>query len=780
LQTVAIMSKPGGKQTVKPSGSKSKQAAGGSKSKKSNDADFLKTDEVLQAVVLADSFKVKLRPLTLDTPKVLLPLVNVPMLDYTLEFLVSGGVQEIFVFAVAHAQQIADYIAKSKWSRLAPLHTIKVLMSKDCTSAGEALRHLDSLDVIKGDFILLSGDVVSNIKLDKVLKAHKERVKADKYNIMTMVLKNAEPGHRTRTLDDDMVVAMDSKTGHLLHYDNNASSGVVSTDLEVLSQAQGDIEFRYDLMDSHIDICTPEVLMLFTDNFDFEDIREDFVKGIIGMAEVTGHKIATHVISGEYAARMQDLRTYDSISKDVIHRWSYPLVPDHNLVGDTHYTFARGNIYKELQGLTLARSCRLVEDVVIGSGCSVGDNTVIAHSVIGRNVKIGANCRIENSYVWGDCVLGDGVVLTHAIVANGVTIRAGAKIGAGSVLSFNVTIGAHHVVPPYAKLTTAALPHDDDDDFASDDDDEDEAEPGAKSQSQTAVQLTDDDEWDEAVVGQGGVGRLYVEKIDEEDEDAVAASEVEKKFHLNSLAPTKEALLMTTHPLPADEEDAYLGGEGFEEDDEEETKEGADGEHKESLDAKELITDDDTLDANLAKFYNEVRETIRRGDDERLDVDAIVLEVASLKMVHHPSLSHYVGAVMTAMWCLAKGLPPAGPDVAYTATKDMLTSLRKALLHWCPILSKFCKQEEDQPHIMKGLRRACLYEAGRFAPLFSLTLQTLYEQEVLAEEAVLAWDEEMQSASEGPEKALWKRCSTFVTWLKEAEEESDEEDEDDD
>ena len=59
-----------------------------------NQGDIKRTD-VLQAVLLADSFTVRLRPLTYEKPKVLLPLVNVPMLNYTLEFLARGGVGEV-------------------------------------------------------------------------------------------------------------------------------------------------------------------------------------------------------------------------------------------------------------------------------------------------------------------------------------------------------------------------------------------------------------------------------------------------------------------------------------------------------------------------------------------------------------------------------------------------------------------------------------------------------------------------------------------------------------
>lgn len=130
------------------------------------------------------------------------------MIDYTLEFLGAGGVQEIFVICCAHAEQVKEYLAKSPWSQKGPELTLRVIISDQAFSAGidtshvrlnaisgsfwastcmhphidcihtthptgDALRHLDTLDVIKDDFVLISGDVISNIKLDTVLAAHK-------------------------------------------------------------------------------------------------------------------------------------------------------------------------------------------------------------------------------------------------------------------------------------------------------------------------------------------------------------------------------------------------------------------------------------------------------------------------------------------------------------------------------------------------------------------------------------------------------------------------------
>ena len=57
--------------------------------------DDIRREEGLQAVLLADSFTQTFRPITYEVPKVLLPLVNAPMLEYTLELLANSGVVEV-------------------------------------------------------------------------------------------------------------------------------------------------------------------------------------------------------------------------------------------------------------------------------------------------------------------------------------------------------------------------------------------------------------------------------------------------------------------------------------------------------------------------------------------------------------------------------------------------------------------------------------------------------------------------------------------------------------
>ena len=63
---------------------------------KVQDVDF---EDRLQAVVLTESFEDRFQPLTTVKPRCLLPLANTPLIEYTLEFLVTAGVRGCFWFA---------------------------------------------------------------------------------------------------------------------------------------------------------------------------------------------------------------------------------------------------------------------------------------------------------------------------------------------------------------------------------------------------------------------------------------------------------------------------------------------------------------------------------------------------------------------------------------------------------------------------------------------------------------------------------------------------------
>jgi translation initiation factor eIF-2B subunit epsilon len=235
--------------------------------KKSNENEDIKKGQKLQAILLAVSFTKYFRPISYIKPKVLVPLVNVPMLMYTIEFLAQNGIEEIFLFCVRHVEMIQQFVNQLS---LPSNISVRCIQSRSCLSQGDALRELDVMGVVRSDpFVLINGDVISNMDLKKAIAFHKEKRQQDGNCIMTVVLKQIQKSSGIRPLSQDLVIAQDRHTQQLLLFDNEISKTSVKIPLEVLEAHPG-LRLRTDLLDCQIDICSPELLLQFSDNFDYQ------------------------------------------------------------------------------------------------------------------------------------------------------------------------------------------------------------------------------------------------------------------------------------------------------------------------------------------------------------------------------------------------------------------------------------------------------------------------------------------------------------------------------
>ena len=118
----------------------------------------------LQAVILADSYNRRFEVLSLDQPRILLPLCSIPLLTWTLESLSLSKVKQVFVFCGAHMEKIRDFVSSvlshrtectelglgADECRTTPyrytMH-IQCLSSRTARTAGDALRDLDAMHV---------------------------------------------------------------------------------------------------------------------------------------------------------------------------------------------------------------------------------------------------------------------------------------------------------------------------------------------------------------------------------------------------------------------------------------------------------------------------------------------------------------------------------------------------------------------------------------------------------------------------------------------------------
>jgi translation initiation factor eIF-2B subunit epsilon len=427
-----------GPKTLKSLGSKAK----------SQDED---KEDVLQAVVIADTFESKFAPFTLERPRCLLPLGNVPILEYTLDFVAQSGVQEVFISAGSHTEQVEKFVNASRWKqKTSPFKKI-VFLKSAASSVGDVMRDLDQKGLIAGDFLSVSGDVISNYPVAEALRRHKARRQKDKNAIMTMLLREAGQSHqRSETSSVVSTFVLDSSTDRCLHYEEGQAGERHSLAIDPDMLSHPELDIRQDLVDCRIDICTPEMLSLWSDNFDNQSPRKDFLHGVLKDYELNGKTIHAHVFRDHFADRVGSLRAYDRLSRDIKSRWTFPACPDAAASCD----FSRRGTYQE-DGVTLARTCRVKPKSIIGRGTSIGDRSLIQNSVIGRNCQIGRNVQVIDSYLWDYVVIEDRAVITHAIIADEAFIGRGCRIEQGALLSFGVRIEQGRQIAAGSRITKA-------------------------------------------------------------------------------------------------------------------------------------------------------------------------------------------------------------------------------------------------------------------------------------------------------------------------------------
>lgn len=316
------------------------------------------------------------------------------------------------------------------------------------------MRDLDSRDLVVGDFVFVFGDVVSNIAIGPALADHRARREKDKNAIMTMVLRKVDLGHRTKSRGRQPAFIIDADHDRCLHYEElgfrSGNGHSVSFDPDVLT-SHDTIEIRTDLIDCNIDICAPDVLGLWSDNFDYTTTRRSFLFGVLKDYELNGKTVHTHIVPDQYAARAKNSRMYHAISKDIIGRWTYPFCPDSNFMEDQSYHFAKACFLKE-DGVSLARTSVVQKRTVLGQGTNIGERSTVRDSTLGRRCRIGSGVVISGSYIWNNVEIGEGTKVQQAIIADDAMIGKDCTIEPGALISFGVRVVDNTTVPRKSRV----------------------------------------------------------------------------------------------------------------------------------------------------------------------------------------------------------------------------------------------------------------------------------------------------------------------------------------
>ena len=648
-----------------------------------------------------------------------------------------SGVGDVYIYCGAHTAQVESYIQASKWHPLtspaSPFHTLEIVKTT-ARSVGDALRDLDARDLITGDFLLVHGDLVSNLPIDTALAAHRARRIADKNAIMTMILRSGGLGsHRTKSHGITPIFVVDPTKNRCLHYEEMhplQADKFVNIDPDLVS-THSEIELRTDLIDCGIDICTPDVLALWAESFDYEVPRRHFLHGVLKDYELNGKTIHTEIVEDHYAARVFNIQSYEAISKDVLGRWTYPLVPDSNLLAGQSYKFERGGLCKE-NGVVLARTCKAGKRTVLGQDTSIGDGSIVANSIIGRRCQIGKNVNIQNAYIWDDVVISDGSTVDRAIIASNAAVGKNCKIHPGALLSFGVRIANEKEVKAGARITRTKRK--------------------LESEEGVAQAVSSEPE----IVGEGGEGYEFHDEDEEDDEISTLQSNlIYSTAHLNISSESISTFSSETSGPSIKERSRTSSFTGS-------------------------ITSDDDPNSTNEAFHHDAVAGLYDALKDGGDIDAAKLEFMGLRLSNNASDHQIRRAIATAFAKhIAQLVENEKLDAPKAATQAFGLNGAKKFLEEVAIGME--RREEDQVDFLVCLQKDLAHRWSG-ATVLAAVCQRLYQIEVLEEEAYLRWWADAEALGEREGKVMKKvreKTKVFIDWFEEAEVESSSEEESD-
>lgn len=790
-----------------------------------------KHEQKLQAVLLADSFLNTFQPITLDktSPKVLCPLNNVTLLDYSIEFLAGAGVEELFVFCVTGGDAVEAYLEKSTWTS-----SIKVTCVKDSsvTNAGDALRELDKQNLIQSDpFILMTGDVVTNIDIVPALELHKLRHKKDSSAIMTVLMKevggwsvaqdhdhegkgknksggNSSTYHASsiRNLNDDLTVAFntaDPAGTRVLSYDSNPGNTGSTQIPTSFFASNAQIELRNDMLDTGIYICSPEVLARFSDEFDYLHISKFIANSVAEEEEGLQSKIyATVLKSNEYAARIHDLRTYHAVSRDLMKRWCFPIVPDNLPAGydkKYRYEMQRHMMYVEQKGKEKIGRCTVIRGPgMIGNKSKVDSECSIYRTVIGHNCTIGKNVSISDSHLWQYVTVEDGATISEAILCNHSVIKKGATVPKGCVIGRGCVIDEHITLPEFTRVTLFQDADDDDDFDAFDDDDSSSSssnnssgssngsgssslssDPGdvSKSVVNQADSTDTDIKNDQSIIGKNGQGRVWIPSYDnfithEDDFDSDDEEETSKR----ALDMVKmQSIGFDPANLFQKRMEQQLEADCVSDNEHEDENECGD-EDDEGFGLGDGPDDGSFIIGRQAGVdVVNVFKDICLEHDVNSDIGNLRIELNSFKFSQNASFGECVTGAMLAIF--------ERLNMTSDISSGKLVSTFKAELnHWGELLEKLCHSVEEEKSVITALEIAAtsggiIGEVLSREPSFRFILQTLHSEDIVSDEAIFAWANMLRQEDDGesPRGKLFLQGPTqeFLEWIEEESSGSD-------
>ncbi len=329
------------------------------------------------AVVLAAGEGTRLRPLTHNRPKPMLPAANQPVLKHVLDSLVEVDIGKIVLVVGYRRERVQEYFGSTY--RDIP---IEYVVQKKQLGSGHALLQAES--AVSGPCVVLNGDqLVDGDSVKRVLDEYEEtgsdvlavveRANASRYGVVKL------DGQRV----GELIEKPDSDEYRLINAGIYAFSEAIFETIRQTSLRDGELVLP-DAIERHIET---------------REVRAVHIDGLWADATYPWDllEIATEVLD---QGRVTEPEIRDRV-------WVDPAAHVHE-------------------------NATLIPPLVIGADCEVGPGTVVGPTVsLAQNTTLGSNVTIERSVIDTDCRIGHGSILVDAVLGQDVHLGVNTTVSGG-------------------------------------------------------------------------------------------------------------------------------------------------------------------------------------------------------------------------------------------------------------------------------------------------------------------------------------------------------------
>jgi mannose-1-phosphate guanylyltransferase / phosphomannomutase len=353
----------------------------------------------MKAVVMAGGEGTRLRPLTSNQPKPMVPIVGKPCMEHIVELLRRHGFDDIVVTLAFMPQAIRGYFGDGE------THGVSIRYSVEESPAGTAGSVKLAEDALDEPFLVISGDALCDIDLAELVRFHEE-----KEALVTIGLKSVD-----NPLEFGIVVT--DEDGRIERFLEKPSWGQVFT----------------DTINTGIYVLDPEVLRHVP-----ADRPYDFSKELFPLLLEMGKPLYGYVAEG-YWQDIGNLDQYRQANFDAL---------DGRVELEVQGVRLRGNIWVG-EGVELADLESVEGPAFLGNYSRIGPRASVGpYSVLSTSVTLRDHARTARSIVDASTYIGRSALVEGAIVGKSCDIRPHARLHEGVAVGDSCTIGEQSVVMP--------------------------------------------------------------------------------------------------------------------------------------------------------------------------------------------------------------------------------------------------------------------------------------------------------------------------------------------